>query len=1339
MDRIVRQIHPEELQHQGSAEQRLGAFLAKPNIVLLGDPGAGKSHAFREMAAACGGRYVTARAFLAIPVRNTGDDLFIDGLDERRAGRRDRDTVDALAAKLIEADPRALRTSCRVADWLGKSDLVSLEPFFEERGGVVVLTLGPLTPGERRAVLTNNGMSPSNADALLREGEERGLGEFLDNPQNLLLLRRVVQTGAWPATRRDLFEMATRLMLQEENSERARAGSGVFTSEELRLPAGAALAARLISDVEAISLADQEGTETIPSYRTLPFFEPSKSIAALSRRVFAAGPAPESVDYFHRTTAEYLGAAWLAQAVRAGLPIGRVVALMGVDGHPAPELRGLHAWLTVHLPEHAERLIDADPYGVLTYGDAASLSQTLCARLVRALGQLSRTDPWFRSGNYGSPAIAGLARADTVDEFRAVLRSPDAGFGIRGIVLEAAALGAPLPALRDDLVRVLETGTLPYAQRLYALVALLRLGEDGKASVLHAGRTVFATDLASLRLRAEAIRRLYGDPFGPSDVARLMDDILSSPDEVDVGVLWNLPSTLPLADLPATLDAMQISASDVDDGRRNVREIAAFFYRVLLRVLEAPDPIDPTRLLAWLQKRRVLAGTYSGSNGSELKRALRAHPARIEGVLLHFLESFVPDNYGWLKLSRFREAVFFEIGHEQLIDGMLRAMAAEPAGSPRELFFYEAAFALSYEATDSQRAFDRIYELADNRPDLAAVRMRSVSCEIPEGHRDMRGRQEEAHKAARSNDIDRVRREFARDAAAVASGAHLNGLIWAARIYLGIFPDVDHAAASEARFVPILDDPYAAMALDGLVAALSRTDVPTLQDVIDLAVQRQYKNAWHVYIAGLNERFRRTSSLEGTPDELLRAMLAFDLTSPMAEDDGHAITTAQHPWKQALLRERPGLVRHAYEAVARAKLARGEEHPDGMRELLTHEALAAFREDAALGLLRDFPNANAFPLHELLMAALGMPSAHTALLALANRVLSDAMPIDQPQRDLWLMTAWLLSPNHHGTDLQGAAQSRPEIVFDLRDFTGHSRNEAAPGLTPSLGQIEFLIRLAGSLYPPTGYPNFVWGGDRNSWDAADYVRGLVNHLSANGTEAATDALLRLESDASLAAYRPEIQHALANQRARRREAEYDRPDWPRTVRALNNQQPATVADFHAILFEHLDELRKRIRTENTDIYRMFWNLDGHGHLESPRPEEACRDDLVTLLRPRLAPLGISLEPEGHMAGDRRADISASMPARKILCEIKRDYHPDLWTAPDAQLERFYAHDPEALGFGIYLVFWFGDGRPAMIRLPPHGQPRPTSAEDMESMLRARFPPDRAARTAVIVIDVTKPD
>jgi hypothetical protein len=342
--------------------------------------------------------------------------------------------------------------------------------------------LDRLSADEQRAVLEAEGLSPGDADAFLRQATERALGDFLENPQNLLMLLRAVQTGTWPATRKELFELSTQIMLKEFDKERARSGSGVYSVDELRPAGGAVCAARLISDIAAVSLADNEESKEIPSYRSLGMLPPEKVIAALGRRVFVAGPVPESVDYANRTTAEYLGAAWLADAVRNGMSFGRLQALMGVDGHPAPELRGIHAWLAVHLPEYADRLIDTDPYGVLTYGDAASLARSSCANLVRALGRLSLADPWFRSGNWQSPAIGALSRPDMVDEFRAVLRSKDSGFGVRSIVVEAAALGAPLPALKNDLVDVLQRSQSPYAERSYALVALLRIEPGGEAA-----------------------------------------------------------------------------------------------------------------------------------------------------------------------------------------------------------------------------------------------------------------------------------------------------------------------------------------------------------------------------------------------------------------------------------------------------------------------------------------------------------------------------------------------------------------------------------------------------------------------------------------------------------------------------------------------------------------------------------------------------------------------------------------------------------------------------------------------------------------------------------------
>ena len=45
---------------------------------------------------------------------------------------------------------------------------------------------------------------------MLSEATERALDDFLENPQNLIMLARAVQAGAWPATRKELFELSDR-------------------------------------------------------------------------------------------------------------------------------------------------------------------------------------------------------------------------------------------------------------------------------------------------------------------------------------------------------------------------------------------------------------------------------------------------------------------------------------------------------------------------------------------------------------------------------------------------------------------------------------------------------------------------------------------------------------------------------------------------------------------------------------------------------------------------------------------------------------------------------------------------------------------------------------------------------------------------------------------------------------------------------------------------------------------------------------------------------------------------------------------------------------------------
>jgi hypothetical protein len=81
-------------------------FSQVPHLILLGEAGAGKTYLFRQQAIEEKAVYVTARAFLNLPAHKVhGQFLFIDGLDERRAGRGDRDTIDKIVRHLFEVEP----------------------------------------------------------------------------------------------------------------------------------------------------------------------------------------------------------------------------------------------------------------------------------------------------------------------------------------------------------------------------------------------------------------------------------------------------------------------------------------------------------------------------------------------------------------------------------------------------------------------------------------------------------------------------------------------------------------------------------------------------------------------------------------------------------------------------------------------------------------------------------------------------------------------------------------------------------------------------------------------------------------------------------------------------------------------------------------------------------------------------------------------------------------------------------------------------------------------------------------------------------------------------------
>ena len=151
----------------------------------------------------------------------------------------------------------------------------------------------------------------------------------------------------------------------------------------------------------------------------------------------------------------------------------------------------------------------------------------------------------------------------------------------------------------------------------------------------------------------------------------------------------------------------------------------------------------------------------------------------------------------------------------------------------------------------------------------------------------------------------------------------------------------------------------------------------------------------------------------------------------------------------------------------------------------------------------------------------------------------------------------------------------------------------------------------------------------------------------------------------------------------------------------------------------------------------MWNVDGYGNPTQARPENDCRNRLLELLRPRLFPLGVAAEPEGNYAEAKRADIKAIIGPINLPVEIKRHFHPDIWTAPRDQLKKLYARDPGTAGRGIYLVFWFGiDAGSVPVRTTPG--PEIDTPDQLAVALLDTLQRSEREALEIIVIDCAPP-
>ncbi|MCY3757144.1 MAG: hypothetical protein OXG96_05425, partial [Acidobacteria bacterium] len=1129
----------------------------------------------------------------------------------------------------------------------------------------------------------------------IASAEGKGLQELLANPQSLKMLARAVgKDGVWPGTRTQAFEKACRVLLEEHNEEHRIANPCRNGVPDLMDAAGRLCAVQLLTGAARYSLSCEDSDLRFLVLDQMPGQDRAILRSCLASKLFEASTECRVVP-IHRVVAEFLAARYLAALVRNGLPIGRILALItGHDGVTVSELRGLAAWLAVHSKSGRREIITRDPLGTVLYGDAKDFSPDEKRRLLDGLKRETAANPLLIATVRLDSRIGDLVSFDMEVQLREILTDSsreDSWQSFVEILLQALRHGEALPGLAGPLMTLMRDDTCRPTIRFGAINAFVRhLRNDVEAfkelkaltADVYAGKVQDLDDA----LLGYLLITLYPATIPETEIMQYLR-LPRRPNHFSgyiffwTGFLSDISTTDQLVVLLDELSERYGLLLSEDTERRPP---ASFLRRLPLELLArflslSGDEVDLDRLFSWLGLAAYAGGwEYRPDLGPEESRSVRKWLEDRPGVWKTLLaicirqcadRSEYDEPRGFANCMRKEE-------HGRLFDAarppdfgpwcLDQAIVAEDAGASEWLLgnvaecLHNGRFSegLSRKVVSNRLsrnaglrdAFDtRMAELKALASD-ENISKRSANSHTRTERPDWHDHVKPHEDALRGNT---ARPELLHELATAYFGGYVN--------VRGDSPKdrLNALLAGDASLVEAV--------LSGFRGTIERDDLPSDRQVIRLGASNRTHHLALPFMAGLDE-IAGTAPFDeiGIDDRKLRLGLAVHYTVPMWPSARHH---ADRPprWYVWLLSTRPEDVTDVLVRSALSKLRKGAESPGGIHELAHSPDHAHVARVAAISLLERFPvrctSGQLSSLNHLLLAARRHCNTETLLKLINGKCAHRHMSV--AQRIHWLAAGLCIAPDRYVELLDSYATGRERRVRFLADAVSRQFTLSSDlACCRSVPALKLLVRLIGASIRP-----YSLGADSDDgvimtpeMHAADRVQDFIRQLAAISTEDASLALEALSSNDDLHPWHSLLTDAAYRQKAVRREAEFAYGDVTQVLGTLDGGLPANVADLAALTLEHLNEMAHDIRDGNTSGWRQYWNVDRYNRPQNPRPEDSCRDALLSDLRIRMAQLRIDAQPEGRYADEKRADIRVSCGPCNVPIEIKRSCHRDLWSA-----------------------------------------------------------------------------
>lgn len=1318
-------------------------------IVILAEPGAGKTELLKSLAKQLGVREITASVFSYVGAGQVGIPVVIDAFDE--LAKIDKTGINKLLSKILEGNPTHVIISSRSSEW-DNSATNTFEQFIGHKPTVVRLC--EFDYSEQREIYTHHTSRDSFVDFQV-EVTRFSLEPLLPNPQFLKLFADAyIESKGHFTDKRSIFTQAVAHLAREANAN-AKPNPKLSIDNKIDL-SSEVFAKLLLSGAEGVGISEVSENRMYPLVCSLLNSRNLDISSILATRLFKPGDNADQHRPVHKIVAEYCAADYLIKRIATPsdpLTLTQCMSVIAPNLTVRDELRGLLGWMaTLGNKQIEEAAIELDSYAVLANGDPSQLEPSSKRLLLSRLKEIESADPYFRRGDFWRRfSVAGFFTQEVMEEIKPIISHGSDGH-LRDLFLELLAGSLESKWLVEELLLLVLSPSEREHTRLLAKKCLLESNHYDLRLMLD--DLVAEASSCSLKIAADVIEKLDPETFKLDDLevffkecANLYPRHRKDSDRVIGGNYFvkRLISSLSLKLIEWLLDSLSNDLTCICKKNAYACDcltgISTIIGIILDRYFElVKPPFNSLRVWRWVENLNF--PNQINTQDSNSVKFLREDTALRQGIIAHAFGKLTDrDQIIQTKIHKFS-------GHYS------------HAGLCLSLDDHKFIVDLAFEEDNTELwvsfiAWHQFHRDSNTRgPDNLRCHMRKQASKKLEfmgkwtwlnRQQAIQGKQEDRkwhfkHRRSmkrrdrKTNETRIENIKYVQDnRELVENGRHWSCLVRFAELVLNNPEDIEQEFGDEN------------LVRNALINCLDfiEPEVPSLQRLVELQCASQGLYVEIILFAACLEIMRVNGNLDAIKCSLLIALRTnLSMSYSAVDEDEYSAFKAEIDRLLFPNTESAELFLRQY---IEPQLAQPECANPQVDLLQFDEIFSPLLAELPIEWLARFDDLKPYTLGVLFELAAqhgNSEELNRIIFVHCSKLLSEwPEPTDdknlEQRRKFWFLRSFYFLNLKEAEPFWNWLKSDKDAVLLLEKRSGRMNRDDHP-YWPRLtsNKVEAILQAFFGKWPKVHLPRGGGTGSPNSETAYRFLTEITWSIGNDGPDEAISVLNRLLANLCFVDIHRELKSIRAEQLRKKALRDFEPPTPHKIVDLLDNNAVITVEGLRQLVLQELANYQKDIDGGEFNVANRFYTKD-----KNENDKRLGEVDSVEIIAERLSlvlhPQSIIVASEHQTQNQNRIDITASKmidgKRRLLVIEAKGQWHSELYSAASSQLYERYSIHPDAEQQGIYLIIWFGANE-KVANLKRHGI---TNSIELKNSIEDSLPPELKGLIDVFVLDVSR--